>query len=212
MHSFVNTHTLQSHEFVKCPFVKEHTRRQLWWWSVSEWKWKRIYRDFYNKEFISALQSAGLWYIYKLCIMLELKYRYKTCVNINVKVTKMTQGISNLSTELNSHFLQIRELRIDFTEVLICVEVIIIRPVLMMHSYKTQIQEHATTDINSSCFTFRKEVGKNWFMSKAVDEWNKQSEICVPAANMHESFKWRLGRLMDGMEELIHDPLRSCHV
>ena len=45
-------------------------------------------------------------------------------------------------------------------------------------------------------FRFRKEIGKNWFTNRVVDEWNKLS-INVVNAETIDSFKTRLDKFMD---------------
>ena len=45
-------------------------------------------------------------------------------------------------------------------------------------------------------FRFRKEIGKNWFTNRVVDEWNKLSVNVVNAETI-DSFKKRLDEFMD---------------
>ena len=45
-------------------------------------------------------------------------------------------------------------------------------------------------------FRFRKEIGKNWFTNRVVDEWNKLSVYVVNAETI-DSFKTRLDKFMD---------------
>ena len=44
---------------------------------------------------------------------------------------------------------------------------------------------------------FKKEIGKNWFANRVVDEWNGLSSQVVGAKTI-ESFKRRLDKSMDG--------------
>ena len=44
---------------------------------------------------------------------------------------------------------------------------------------------------------FKKELGKNWFANRVVDEWNRLSNQVVSAKTL-ESFKRRLDKHMDG--------------
>ncbi len=46
-------------------------------------------------------------------------------------------------------------------------------------------------------FRFNKDIGKNWFTNRVVDEWNRLSGHVV-SANTIDSFKKRLDKFMDG--------------
>ncbi len=46
-------------------------------------------------------------------------------------------------------------------------------------------------------FRFSKDIGKNWFTNRVVDEWNILSSHVV-SANTIDTFKERLGKFMDG--------------
>ncbi len=46
-------------------------------------------------------------------------------------------------------------------------------------------------------FRFNKDVGKNWFTNRVVDEWNRLSSHVV-SANTIDTFKKRLDRFIDG--------------
>ena len=46
-------------------------------------------------------------------------------------------------------------------------------------------------------FRFKKEIGRNWFSNRVVDEWNGLSNQVV-GANTIGSFKNRLDKHMDG--------------
>ena len=46
---------------------------------------------------------------------------------------------------------------------------------------------------------FRKEIGKNWFTNKVVEDWNKLSQQVISSQTIG-SFKRRLDGLMDGDE------------
>ncbi len=46
-------------------------------------------------------------------------------------------------------------------------------------------------------FRFNKDIRKNWFTSRVVDEWNRRSSHVV-SANTIDIFKKRLYRFMDG--------------
>ncbi len=43
----------------------------------------------------------------------------------------------------------------------------------------------------------RKDIGKNWFTNRVVDEWNRLSSHVV-SANTMDSFKRRLDEFIDG--------------
>ena len=46
-------------------------------------------------------------------------------------------------------------------------------------------------------FRFNKDIGKNWFTNRVVDEWNRLSSHVV-SANTIDTFKKRLDKFMDG--------------
>ncbi len=46
-------------------------------------------------------------------------------------------------------------------------------------------------------FRFSKDIGKNWFTNRVVDEWNRLSSHVV-SANTMDCFKRRLDKFMDG--------------
>ena len=46
-------------------------------------------------------------------------------------------------------------------------------------------------------FRFKKEIGRNWFSNRVVDEWNGLSKQVVSAKSLG-SFKSRLDKFMDG--------------
>ncbi len=46
-------------------------------------------------------------------------------------------------------------------------------------------------------FRFSKDIGKNWFRNRVVDEWNRLSSHVV-SANTIDSFKKMLDKFMDG--------------
>ena len=48
-------------------------------------------------------------------------------------------------------------------------------------------------------FRFGREIGRNWFTNRVVDEWNKLSNFVVSAGTL-EIFKRRLDRFMDDRE------------
>ena len=45
-------------------------------------------------------------------------------------------------------------------------------------------------------FRYRKDIGKNWFTNRVVEEWNKLSKHVV-SAGIVNTFKKRLDNLMD---------------
>lgn len=55
-----------------------------------------------------------------------------------------------------------------------------------------------------------KEMCKNWFTNRVVDEYKKLSSHII-STNMIESFKYRLPRFMDGEEKQCNNVSRSCH-
>ncbi len=46
-------------------------------------------------------------------------------------------------------------------------------------------------------FRFSKDIGKNWFTNRVVDEWNRLSSL-VERGNTIDTFKKRLDKFMDG--------------
>ncbi len=51
--------------------------------------------------------------------------------------------------------------------------------------------------LNLDKFRFNKDIGKNWFTNRVVDEWNRLSSHVV-SGNTIDTFKKRLDRFMDG--------------
>ena len=49
---------------------------------------------------------------------------------------------------------------------------------------------------------FNKEIGRNWFTNRIVDDWNRLSWLVVSAQTIG-SFKRRLDDLMDGDERWV---------
>ncbi len=47
-----------------------------------------------------------------------------------------------------------------------------------------------------SKFRFNKDIGKNWFTHRVVDEWNRRSSHVV-GGNTLDTFKKRLDKFMD---------------
>ncbi len=48
-------------------------------------------------------------------------------------------------------------------------------------------------------FRFNKDIGKNWFTNRVVDEWNRLSSHVV-SGNTIDSFRKRLDKFMDGKD------------
>ncbi len=46
-------------------------------------------------------------------------------------------------------------------------------------------------------FRLNKDIGKNWFTNRVVDEWNRLSSTVV-SANTTDTFNIRLDKFMDG--------------
>ena len=46
-------------------------------------------------------------------------------------------------------------------------------------------------------FRFRREIERNWFSKRLVDEWNRLSNHIVSAQYSYSSFERRLGQFMD---------------
>ena len=121
--------------------------------------------------------------------------------SVQRRMTKMIQGIRNLPykdrlKELNLHSLQRRRLRGDLIEVFKW-----IKGINKGDLYEVLIPKNDTRTRGNGYkldkFRFRKDIGKNWFTNRVVDQWNKLSKYVVDA-NSIESFKWRLDKFMDG--------------
>ncbi len=116
--------------------------------------------------------------------------------SVQRRMTKKIQGLSNLPyrerlRRLNLHSLERRRLRGDLIEVY-----------KWMKGYNKGdinkvliVRERGRTRSNGSKldkFRFNKDIGKNWFTNRVMDEWNRLS-IHVVSANTMDSFKRRLG-------------------
>ena len=69
------------------------------------------------------------------------------------------------------------------------------------HKNIRQLQKAQRPALDSSCFSntpfkFKKEIGKNWFTNRVVDEWNRLSSHVVNAKSIG-CFKNRLDKFMD---------------
>ena len=62
-------------------------------------------------------------------------------------------------------------------------------------------------------FRFKKDIGKNWFTNRVVNEWNRLGEHVVSAETI-DSFKRRLDKFMDDSDRcsFFFLSLRSCLV
>ena len=125
----------------------------------------------------------------------------KMLESVQRRMTKMIQGIRNLSYEdtlrhLKLHSLERRRVRGDLIEVY-----------KWMRGFNTGnvnkvlvVSEPGRTRSNGfklEKFRFNKDIGKNWFINRVMDEWNRLSSHVV-SANTINTFKNRLDDFMDG--------------
>ena len=120
--------------------------------------------------------------------------------SIQRRMTKMICGMRNLSYEerlkrLNLHSLERRRVRGDLIEVykwIMGLNKGDLNKILI-------VSEQSRTRSNGyklDKFRFRKEIGRNWFTNRVVDEWNGLSEHVVGADSI-SCFKRRLDKFMD---------------
>ena len=116
------------------------------------------------------------------------------------RMTKMIHGLRSLPygerlRRLNLHSLERRRVRGDLMEVFKWIKGYNrgdINKVLIF-------SEHGRTRSNGfklDKFRFRKEIGRNWFTNRVVEEWNRLDSHVVEAASLG-SFKYRLDKFMD---------------
>ena len=117
------------------------------------------------------------------------------------KMTKMIQGLRTLTYQerlrrLNLHSLERRMVKVDLIEVYKWMKgynkgdinkVLIVREQNRTRSNGFKLDK----------FRFNREIGKNWFTNRVVDEWNRLSSHVV-SANTIDTFKKRLDKFMDG--------------
>ena len=113
----------------------------------------------------------------------------------------MIQGLRTLTYQerlrsLNLHLLERRRVRGDLIEVYKWMKgynkgdinkVLIVREQNRTRSNGFKLDK----------FRFNREIGKNWFTNRVVDEWNRLSSHVV-SANTIDTFKKRLHKFMDG--------------
>ena len=116
------------------------------------------------------------------------------------KMTKMIHGIRNLDyidrlKRLQLHSLERRRLRGDLIEVYKWVKGFnkgdISKVLIVNGPGRTR-----TNGYKLEKFRFKKEIGKNWFTNRVLDEWNRLS-IHVVIAKSIGCFKNRLDKFMD---------------
>ena len=120
--------------------------------------------------------------------------------SIQRRMTKMIQGMRNLRYEerlkrLNLHTLERRRVRGDLIEVYKWVKGFNrgeLGKVLIVSEQRRTRSNGCKLDK----FRFRKEIGKNWFTNRVVNEWNRLSEHVVGAESIN-CFKSRLDKFMD---------------
>ena len=66
----------------------------------------------------------------------------------------------------------------------------------MLEYNKNSAGRTRTNGFKLEKFRYRKEIGKNWFTNRVVNEWNRLSRQVV-SANTIDCFKKRLDRFMD---------------
>ena len=123
--------------------------------------------------------------------------------SVQRRMTKMIPGLRNLPYQdrlkkLNLHSLERRRVRGDMIEVFKWVKGInkgdIDKVLIISEQDRTR-----SNGFKLDKFRFRREIGRNWFTNRVVDEWNKLSNFVVSAGTL-ESFKRRLDRFMDDRE------------
>ena len=123
--------------------------------------------------------------------------------SIQRRMTKMINGIRHLEYKdrlkrLQLHSLERRRLRGDLIEVFKWVKGFnkgdISRVLIVSGPGVTR-----TNGFKLEKFRFRKEIGKNWFTNRVVDEWNRLNEHVVGAESI-SCFKSRLDKFMDNSE------------
>ena len=124
----------------------------------------------------------------------------KSLESIQRRMTKMIFNIRNLPYEdrlrkLKLHSLERRRVRGDLIEVfkwMTGVNEGDVSKVLRIH----QQDRTRTNGFKLDKFRFRKEIGRNWFGNRVVDEWNKLPNGVVSARTV-QTFKNRLDKFMD---------------
>ncbi|KAG7166732.1 RNA-directed DNA polymerase from mobile element jockey-like 30 [Homarus americanus] len=123
--------------------------------------------------------------------------------SVQLRMTKIIPGLRNLPYQdrlkkLNLHSLERRRVRGDMIEVFKWVKGInkgdIDKDFIISEQDKTR-----SNGFKLDKFRFRREIGRNWFTNRVVDEWNKLSNFVVSAGTL-KSFKRRLDRFMDDRE------------
>ena len=119
---------------------------------------------------------------------------------VQKRMTRLIEGVRNLTYEerlkrLNLHSLERRRLRGDLIEVFKWFKGINKGDIAKVLKVKEQGRTR-THGYKLDKFRFRKEIGKNWFTNRVVDEWNKLSVNVVNAETI-DSFKTRLDKFMD---------------
>ena len=120
--------------------------------------------------------------------------------SIQRRMTKMIHGIRNLNYKdrlkrLQLHSLERRRVRGDLIEVFKWIKGFNkgdINKVLLVSTSNRTI----SNGYKLEKFRFRKEIGKNWFTNRVVDEWNRLSGHVVSAKSI-DCFKKRLDEFMD---------------
>ena len=132
--------------------------------------------------------------------------------SVQRRMTKMIPGLRNLPYQdrlkkLDLHSLERRRVRGDMIEVFKWVKGInkgdIDKVLIISEQDRTR-----SNGFKLDKFRFRREIGRNWFTNRVVDEWNKLSNFVVSAGTL-ESFKGRLDRFMD--DRVVVTLGRSCH-
>ena len=118
--------------------------------------------------------------------------------SIQRRMTKMIQGLRHLSYQDRLEHLQLHSLerrrfrRVKLVKWFKGVNKGDINQVLVVSK---QVRTR-TNGYKLDKVRFKKEIGRNWFTNRVVDEWNRLSKDVVSAKTV-DSFKKRLDRYMD---------------
>lgn len=121
--------------------------------------------------------------------------------NVQRRMTKMIHEVRNLSYEnrlkrLNLHSLERRRVRGDLIEVFKWMKGINKGDISRVLKVSSQDRTRSN-GFKLDKFRFQKEIGRNWFGNRVVDEWNRLPSDIIAAPSL-DSFKHRLDKYMTG--------------
>ena len=117
-------------------------------------------------------------------------------------MTKIIEGIRNFSYErrlklLKMHSAERRRVRGDLIEVFKWVKGFNKGDVGKVFTMISRQDRTRNNGFKLEICKFNKEIGRNWFTNRVVDDWNRLSQWVVNAQTIG-SFKRRLDHFMDG--------------